>query len=331
MLNRQASVAIQTKTLPPQATVWLGDLNDSQLLERFVRLRDGKAFATLMERHGPMVLGVCRRILQAPQDIEDAFQGTFLVLVRKADAIGRRELLGNWLYGVAYRIAIRARANAAKRRAHERRSAAAVATEPTHELIWRDLRPVLDDEVSRLPEKYRVPIVLCYLEGKTLEETARYLGCPKGTIATRLTRARERLRRRLRRRGVVVPILVLSALLSEETASAAVPATLAASTSKASLVAIDCTSSVGRDVFSWHIASWKENLLQALARTRLKPVLALLFALLMVGFATVVITRETLAEMQFGRRGTAIRSKPGPATSPAGPKGALPEDPDCAP
>src|SRR5262249_23749083 len=134
----------------------LNGLSDSQLLDRFVCQRDESAFAVLMERHGPMVLGVCRRILHAPQDIEDAFQGTFLVLVRKAGEIGQRELVGNWLYGVAYRIAVRARANVAKRRAHERQAVSMSTSESEHNVVWRDLRPVLDDEVNRLPEKYRV-------------------------------------------------------------------------------------------------------------------------------------------------------------------------------
>src|SRR5205807_3364981 len=129
--------------------------------------RDEAAFGMLMERHGPMVLGVCRRVLHEAQDAEDAFQATFLLLVRKAASLGRRDLLGNWLYGVAYRIAVRTRTNAIRRRVHERQAAAMAAVDPLREVVWRDLRPVLDAEINGWPEKYRAPVVLYYLEGKT--------------------------------------------------------------------------------------------------------------------------------------------------------------------
>ena len=152
-------------------------LTDGQLLEHFLTHRDAAAFETLLRRHGPMVLGVCRRVLDNAQDAEDAFQATFLVLACKAAGIARRELVGNWLYGVAYRTALDARAAAARRQARERQ----VKYMPDPEAgdrtdVWRDLRPLLDQELNRLPDKYRVPVVLCELEERTLRDVARQLG-----------------------------------------------------------------------------------------------------------------------------------------------------------
>src|SRR5436309_15855489 len=144
--------------------------SDADLLHRFVRDRDESAFAGLMERHGPMVLGVCRRVLRTDRDADDVFQATFLVLVRKAASLRRPELLGNCLYGVAYRIALRARAAAARQPALGRQVEEMPAAEAVDEKVWDELRPVLDEEVNRLPEKYRAPVVLCHLEGKTYAE-----------------------------------------------------------------------------------------------------------------------------------------------------------------
>src|SRR5215467_2958000 len=145
-----------------------GDLTDGQLLARFVTARDEAAFAALVRRHGPMVLGVCRRLLHDAHEAEDAFQATFLVLVHKARSIGRPESLGPWLHGVAYRTAARAR-QAARRRAREREAAAMPDGDPAVEVGWRDLRQVLDEELGRLAHKYRAALVLFYLEGKSTE------------------------------------------------------------------------------------------------------------------------------------------------------------------
>jgi RNA polymerase sigma factor (sigma-70 family) len=199
-----------------------GALTDAQLLERFVRQRDQAAFELLVWRHGPLVLGVCRRLLRHEQDIEDAFQATFLVLVRKASSIVRREAVGGWLYKVAYRVALAARATAAARAAREEPWADQHAADEADELIWRDLRPLLDEEVMRLPEKYRAPFVLCCLQGMTNEEAAAQLGCPRGTVLSRLARARERLRLRLTRRGVALSAAALATTAAER-GLAAVP------------------------------------------------------------------------------------------------------------
>src|SRR5262249_21084086 len=149
------------------------DSTDHQLLKRFAAWHHEPAFESLLQRHGPMVWNVCRRVLRYSHDAEDAFQATFLVLIRKAGSLDRRGSLGNWLYTVAYRIALRARADAARRQQHESQAPALTVAEPETNLIWRDLRCVLDAELSHLPEKYRAPLVLCYLQGKTNDEAAQ--------------------------------------------------------------------------------------------------------------------------------------------------------------
>jgi RNA polymerase sigma factor (sigma-70 family) len=203
-----------------------GTLSDGQLLERFAAGRDEEAFAVLVQRHGPLVLDVCRRIMGNTHDAEDAFQATFLVLVRNAATIHKRESVSSWLYGVAYRVAVRAKVGSSRRRQHERQTPERQTTDPREDATWRDLQPLLDEEVQRLPEVYRTPFVLCYLEGKTNEQAAELLGCPKGTIVSRLARARERLRFRLSRRGVTLSVGGLAIALTEATASAAPSATL---------------------------------------------------------------------------------------------------------
>jgi cobalt-zinc-cadmium efflux system membrane fusion protein len=195
------------KVVAPRAE---GGLSDAQLLERFVRQRDEAAFEVLVWRHGALVLQVARRLLAHAEDAEDAFQATFLTLARKAGSIRRPAALGGWLYQVAYRVALRARAG---RRPAAGEALADVPAPPADDLVWRDLRPVLDEEINRLPAKYRLPVVLCYLEGRTLDEAARQLGCPKGTVSSRLAGARERLRVRLTRRGLALTGAGLALLL----------------------------------------------------------------------------------------------------------------------
>src|SRR5262245_48577912 len=198
-----------------------GELTDTQLLEQFVSRRDPAAFEVLVWRHGPKVLGVCRHVLRHEQDAEDAFQATFLVLVRKAGSIGRRQSVGGWLARVAYRVALRAKVLADRRAAQAIPAADVPAPARPPEVIWCDLRPVLDDELNRLPEKYRAPFILCYLDGKTNEEAARELGCPRGTVASRLAWARERLRARLTRRGLALSAGGLAAALTPAAVTAA--------------------------------------------------------------------------------------------------------------
>ncbi len=203
-------------------------VTDAQLLERFLVQHDESAFELLLWRHGAMVMGLCRRVLRREQDVEDAFQATFLVLVRKARSISKRQALGSWLYKVAYRVALGAKIGSDRRAAREVPLSDVPAVES--DAVWRDLAPLLDEGVSRLPEKYRTPFILCYFQGKSLEETAALLGCPKGTIGTRLARARERLRKDFAARGLSVGAAALAVALSEKAARATAGAPLVAAT-----------------------------------------------------------------------------------------------------
>ena len=195
--------------------------------------REEVVFEAIVQRHGPMVWGVCRRVLRDHHDAEDAFQATFLVLARKAASVMPREKLGNWLYGVACQTAMKARATTSKRRAREKQVPEMPEPEGGREDRRDDLLPLLDQELSRLPEKYRMPIVLCDLEGKTHRQAAEQLGWPIGTVSGRLSRARSMLAERLTRRGVTLAGGSLAVLLSQDSASAGVPLSLITSTTRA--------------------------------------------------------------------------------------------------
>src|SRR5262245_3961633 len=198
---KQRSLDRLITTLSSLAGPTVHGLSDARLLERFVAGRDEGAFELLMWRHGAMVFGVCRRMLPNRHDAEDAFQATFLVLARKAASVARGEAVGAWLARVAYRVALRARAELT-RQAWRKGPAVEQPAAPPAAPEQADLRRVLDEEINRLPARQRAAIVLCCLEGKTGEQAARELGCPPGTVSSRLTRARDRLRRRLARRGL---------------------------------------------------------------------------------------------------------------------------------
>jgi RNA polymerase sigma factor (sigma-70 family) len=176
-----------------------GEVTDRDLLQRFAHGRDGDAFTALVHRYGPLVLGVCRRVLRQGPDAEDAFQATFLVLARKAGSVGRPERLGNWLYGVALRTAQKARAEVARRRARQQQVTDMPTSQLDREADREELRQVLDDEVQRLPDKFRAPLLLCYLQGMTREEAAARLGWSAGAVKGMLERGREVLRSRLGR------------------------------------------------------------------------------------------------------------------------------------
>jgi RNA polymerase sigma factor (sigma-70 family) len=222
------------KRLRSQAHV-LSDavLTDAVLLERYLASRDEAAFEALVRRHGPMVLAVCRRVADNVQDAEDAFQATFLVLVRKAASIRPRHLVGNWLYGVAYRAGLKVRTVTHRQRTRER----PLDRVPEHATIasglWDDLLPLLDRELNALPEKFRLPIILCDLEGKTRKEAARTLAWPEGTVAGRLAQARSLLAKKLRRQGLPVSSGILAALFTQNPAPASLPANLVAATGAA--------------------------------------------------------------------------------------------------
>jgi RNA polymerase sigma factor (sigma-70 family) len=184
----------------------IAGLSEGALLDRYVSVGDEAAFAALVARHGPMVLGVCRRVLRDERDVEDAFQATFLVLVRRAGAIRDGDLVGRWLHGVAHRVAVRARAHSARRFVHEQSVSEPIEAvghgRDSDEAERRELSAIVDEEVTRLPSPLRAPVVLCYLEGMSHDEAARRLRWPVGTVRSRMARARDVLRRRLDRRGV---------------------------------------------------------------------------------------------------------------------------------
>jgi RNA polymerase sigma factor (sigma-70 family) len=255
-----------------------GEVTDRDLLHRFALSRDGDAFTALVHRYGPLVFGVCRRVLRQGQDAEDAFQATFLVLARKAGSVGQPERLGNWLYGVASRVARKARAEAARRHARQQQIMDRPTSQCDREADWEDLRQVLDDEVQRLPDKFRVPLVLCYLQGMTREEAAARLGWSAGAVKGMLERGRELLRSRLGRRGMTLSVGSLAAMLSENALSAAVPAVLCDSTVKAALA-----FAAGEVAAAGRVAALAEGVLQAMFIHRVKWCAAVVLMLAVAG------------------------------------------------
>jgi RNA polymerase sigma factor (sigma-70 family) len=294
------AVLHQFERLLRQGTV--AGSSEAELLERYVTHRDDAAFEALMTRHGPMVLGVCRQLLQDPNDVDDAFQATFLVLVRKAGSLRRCDLLGNWLYGVAYRVATRARVMASRRtdRVAAFQRHAAGECEPADNRISKDwpdfeLKPRLHEEVNRLPEKYRVPIVLCYFEGLTHEEAAARMGCPLGTVKGRLSRARDLLHRRLSRRGLTLSGATLASHLAIRGVDAAVPTSLehitltaAQAVARRASLSLTMISGVSRPV-----ASLVRGVLQAMILNQFRAIaLPLLFAAGTVAAGVVVAATQ---------------------------------------
>jgi RNA polymerase sigma factor (sigma-70 family) len=203
------------------------DLTDAVLLERYTSRREEAAFAALVRRYSPLVLSVCRRVLHHEQDAEDAFQAVFCVLAQKAASIRQRAAVGAWLHAVAFRIARKARAKRGRQPVSQSDPADIPAAEATPEWAWKELRPILDAEVSRLPTKCRQAFVLCYLEGLTNEQAAAQLGCPLGTLLSGLARARDLLRARLTRRGLTLSAGALAAALGHHAAATPVQAGLA--------------------------------------------------------------------------------------------------------
>ncbi len=262
-------------------------LGEGQLLERFVARRDEAAFEALVLRHGPMVLGVCRRLLRDPAEVEDAFQAVFLVLVRKAGSIRQKDLLGPWLHAVATKTAHRARVNALRRRMVE-----GVGSKPEIEPIdgsdpsrvadRAELRALLDEEVGRLPEKYRMPLVLCYFDGKTHDEAAALLRWPVGTVRGRLARARDRLRDRLTRRGLTLGAGLSAALLAGPEVKAALSPALVGSTVRAALF-FATGPGAAAGLVSATAATLGQDILRTMLMTKLK--LAAAVGLMAVGVA----------------------------------------------
>jgi RNA polymerase sigma factor (sigma-70 family) len=266
---------------------------DAELLRRFVATRDEAAFELLLWRHGPMVHGVCRRVLRHAHDAEDAFQATFLALARKAGSISQSESLGGWLFRVAYRVALRARRPETSSLEDE-----PAAPEAATDLVWRDLRPVLDQEINRLPRKYSEAIIFCYFQGKTHEQAARELGCTKGALGVRLMRARELLRGRLTRRGLALPAVVFAATLTNNLAPAAVPASLIGKT-------LACAASGTAAAVSVPVAGLTEGVLRSMLFAKMKATAAgLVLAVCVLGTGTGVYfssARQSVAGDKDGK------------------------------
>jgi RNA polymerase sigma factor (sigma-70 family) len=265
-------------------------VSDVDLLNRYVGQADEAAFEALVRRHGPMVLGVCRRVLGNEADAEDAFQATFLVLVRKASTLRSPETLANWLYGVASRTALHARRTADQRRVKE--SAVPLRTAPP-ENPWIELLPVLDQELERLPEKYRAVLVLCDLEGKTRRETAQLLHCAEGTVASRLARGRARLAQRLARHGPAITVGSLAGLLSPGTASGFVPTPVLLSTLEAASL---FAAGRGPGAISVKVAALTKGVLNMMLPAKLKVFAVLLVAVGITGVAAALLNRLPAAD-----------------------------------
>jgi RNA polymerase sigma factor (sigma-70 family) len=287
-------------------------LTDGELLEAFVLHRDDAFFEALVRRHGPMVLGVCRRVLRDAHDADDAFQAAFLVLAQRAAAVRPRQLVGNWLHGVAYRTALAARRAAARRRARERPMNDLPHPTVKEEAAWQDLLPLLDRELDRMPAKYRAAVVLCHLEGRTRKEAAQQLGLPVGTLSGRLTTALRLLAKRLRRHGLTLSVGALALTLSPKAASACVPEALLASTVKAApLLAAGRAASAGTAV------ALARQVLGSMLLARLKVIPVVLLAAAALAGGTAVCAYHTSRAGQGQVHGTGRLNPPAPEAARA--------------
>jgi RNA polymerase sigma factor (sigma-70 family) len=265
-------------------------LTDSNLIERFVSQHDQAAFEALLLRHGPMVWGVCRGLSPDLHAAEDAFQATWLVFVRKAGGIRQRHRLANWLYGVAHKVAARARTTALRRQAREQAGVERLAAVSPEDPALRELNQVLQEELNRLPAKYRVPMLLCYLEGRTQEEAADTLGWSRGSVRGRLERGRQRLRLRLERRGVALSAGVLAVFFSESASAAALPPLLARTTTLAGLQFAAKGSSTAGAVAP-PAAALAEGVCKMMALAKIKVVIGVLLAAVLLGGAGLLAGR----------------------------------------
>jgi RNA polymerase sigma factor (sigma-70 family) len=259
---------------------------DAQLLGRFVATGDPAAFELLVWRHGAMVLGVCRRVLRHEQDAEDAFQATFLALARKARSVARRASVGGWLYTVAYRSALAARERASRRSGREVPLNGWDAPAPADDAAeWRDVRAVLDEEIGRLPERHRLSFILCHLEGRTLDEAARQLGRPRGTIVTWLARAKARLRARLARRGITLAAAGFSGVVGAD-AAAGPPVGLVTATLRAV---------AGGTAVSGSVLTLTEGVIRTMFLSQLKATATVVLATVVIGAGVSGVAVQTYA------------------------------------
>jgi RNA polymerase sigma factor (sigma-70 family) len=284
-------------------------LADQELLRRYVRSNDEAAFACLVRRHGPLVLGLCRRILRHEQDAEDAFQATFLVLARKARAIRRRQAVGSWLCGVAFRVATKLRASQARRQAREGPLGDEAPAATAEDWTWREVQTVVYAELDKLADKYRAPLLLCCVQGRTRDEAARQLGWGLGVLRGRLDRGRELLRARLVRRGLSLAAAPLAlGLAGQASAAPAIPLALLSSTVKAALVAAPTTAAAG--IISPQAAALAQGVLQAMFLNKVKSLAVGLVALALVGGGVGLVSQRTSAQSGGPSASAAAQDRP---------------------
>jgi len=243
--------------------------SDRELLNRFVDAGDEAAFTVLIERHGPVVLGVCRRSLRNLHDAEDACQATFLVLTRKAASVRKAASLGSWLHGVACRVALTLKRDLARRKRRDRDRQTPARRDPAAEVSWREAQTVLDEELELIPERYRAPLILCYLDGKTRDEAAQELEVSPGKLHGRLERGRALLRDRLEKRGITLAAALCATALSSGAAKAALPAPLLIASAKAAS-ALAAGQPLTADIVTTNVLTLTQGVLKSMFLTKLK-------------------------------------------------------------
>jgi RNA polymerase sigma factor (sigma-70 family) len=279
---------------------------DGDLLNRYLIEHDDAAFESLLVRHGPMVLGVCQRILRNEADAHDAFQATFLVFVRRAVSIQPPGMVGNWLYGVAQRTSLRARAMNRQRKANTR-LATPMLHDASRDQAQVEFNDLLDRELSQLPDKYRAPVVLCGLEGRSLKEVAQQLECPAGTVASRLARGRELLARRLARQGLALSSPALAMSLGQQAAAAWVPAALFASTAQAAS-ALAAGPALGAGIISSKVLALTEGAVRTMFFSKLQWVTVACMSVFLAGAGGTLITYQASGADKKGVRHQATLS-----------------------
>jgi RNA polymerase sigma factor (sigma-70 family) len=294
MPNNESMASLLWSAGPPTPARYGEEAPDALLLDRFVEQWDQAAFRDLVGRHGPMVLGVCRRILRDPHAAEDVFQATFLLLVRKAGSVRKRGSVGPWLYGVAQRVALEARGAASRRPVPAPLDVEAPAVDDDHDGLEHDeLHAALHEELGRLPEKYRAPLVLCYIEGLPHEAVARQLGWPLGTVRTRIARGRDLLGARLTRRGLA-PAAVLLALGLLPKTEAAVPPRLVEATVRAA-ARVAAGEAVPRGEVPARVIDLEAKVRKSMHLIRLKWAAALALAVVVTGAGVAAVVPRALA------------------------------------